>query len=93
MATSADWPQRTAWALYSIPVMSDEPERIFDITGGATRPRRRLLSSSKISHLMCLKAWLHSKIVTMNSALFNRLQAGQKPKRSYNVFGAHKINP
>jgi hypothetical protein len=62
------WPYLSALALdvYSVPVMSDEPERVFSITGAAITPRRRLLKSDKISHLMCLKAWAHAGVITFD---------------------------
>jgi hypothetical protein len=59
------WPHLTALALdiYSIPVMSDEPERVFSITGAAITPRRRSLHGDKVGYLMCLKAWSQSKLI------------------------------
>jgi hypothetical protein len=65
LAKQSIWPHLAAMALdiYSIPVMSDEPERVFSITGAAVNPRRRLLESQKIGQLMCLKAWSQSNIV------------------------------
>ena len=62
------WPHLSALALdvYSVPVMSDEPERVFSITGAAITPRRRLLKSDKIAHLMCLKAWMKAGVITLD---------------------------
>lgn len=62
------WPYLSALALdvYSVAVMSDEPERVFSITGAAVTPRRRLLKSDKIAHLMCLKAWIQAGIITLD---------------------------
>lgn len=62
------WPHLAAMALdiYSAAAMSDEPERVFSITGAAITPRRRLLKSDKIQHLMCLKAWLHSGVISLD---------------------------
>jgi hypothetical protein len=62
------WPQLAAMSLdiYSVAAMSDEPERVFSITGAAITPRRRRLKSDKIQHLMCLKAWLHSGVITLD---------------------------
>ena len=62
------WPHLLALALdvYSVLVMSDEPERVFSITGAAITPRRRLLKSDKISYLMCLKAWIKAGVITLD---------------------------
>ena len=62
------WPHLSALALdvYSVPVMSDEPERVFSITGAAITPRRRLLKSDKIGYLMCLKAWINAGVITVD---------------------------
>jgi hypothetical protein len=46
--------------------MSDEPERVFSITGAAITPRRRLLKSEKIGYLMCLKAWIKAGVVSLD---------------------------
>jgi hypothetical protein len=63
-----DWPHlaRLALDVYSVPVMSDEPERVFSITGAAITPRRRLLKSEKIGYLMCLKAWIKAGVVSLD---------------------------
>ena len=63
-----DWPHlaRLALDVYSVPVMSDEPERVFSITGAAITPRRRLLKSDKIGYLMCLKAWIKAGVVSFD---------------------------
>ena len=62
------WPHLSALALdvYSVPVMSDEPERVFSIIGAAITPRRRLLKSDKISYLMCLKAWIKAGVIALD---------------------------
>jgi hypothetical protein len=62
------WPHLTALALnvYSVAVMSDEPERVFSITGKAITPQRRLLNDDKIGNLMCLKAWAKAGILTID---------------------------
>ncbi|KAL1590775.1 hypothetical protein WHR41_00979, partial [Cladosporium halotolerans] len=50
------WPQLAAMALdiYSVPAMSDEPERIFSQTGHVLAPRRRSLTSKSMEQLMCM---------------------------------------
>ena len=76
----SSWPHLAALALdiYSIAVMSDEPERVFSTTGAAVIPWRRLISSDMISHLMCLKAWSQSKVIQFDKGLFQHLPAGQE---------------
>jgi len=87
LSKRSDWPQLAAMALniYSIPVMSDEPKRVFSETGAAVPPRRRLLQSDTISHMMCLRAWVKSNIVTMDSSLFSRLPLIQTTQSAIHV--------
>jgi hypothetical protein len=68
IANRLRWPQLAQLALdiYSIPVMSDEPERVFSITGAAITPRRRSLLSYRISHTMCLKAWQQAGLIEID---------------------------
>lgn len=68
LAKRAQWPQLAALALdiYSIAVMSDEPERVFSTTGAAVTPRRRSLLDETINHLMVVKAWLKAKLITLD---------------------------
>ena len=65
------WPQLAALTLniYSIAVVLDEPERVFSITGAAITPRRRSLNDQKIGYIMCLKAWIRSKIIQLDRCL------------------------
>jgi hypothetical protein len=62
------WPQLAAMALdvYSTPVMSDEPERVFSVTGALIGTRRRTMSSDSIRFNMCLKAWLDRGMVNFD---------------------------
>jgi hypothetical protein len=62
------WPQLAAMALdiYSAAVMSDEPERVFSMTGAAIDPRRRLLEDDSIRNIMCLKTWLKAGVVKLD---------------------------
>ena len=66
------WPQLTSMALdtFATPVMSDEPERVFSMTGAAISPRRRQLGSDMIRNLMCLKSWIRSDIIQITRPLF-----------------------
>ena len=62
------WPQLAALALdlYSIPLMSDEPERVFSTTGAAVTPRRRSLLDGTINNLMVVKAWLKARLIRLD---------------------------
>ena len=62
------WLHLAAMALdiYSTPVMSDEPERVFSITGAALSPRRRLLKSTTIGYAMCVKAWIAAGLIELD---------------------------
>ena len=62
----AYWLTITVSTTTLVAVMSDEPERVFSITGAAIKPRRRRLTSDKIAYLMCLKQWLKSGILTLD---------------------------
>ena len=66
------WPQLAALALdiYSLPVMSDEPERVFSTTGAAVTPRRRSLLDETINNLMAVKAWLKAKLIKSDRCVF-----------------------
>ena len=68
------WPELAAMALgiYSVPAMSDEPERIFSQTGHILAPRRRSLTSKSMEQLMCMKSWLKQGIVHLDGSLFER---------------------
>lgn len=62
------WPQLAALALdiYAAAVMSDEPERVFSMTGAAVSSRRRLLDDTTVRDIMCLKAWIDAGIITID---------------------------
>jgi hypothetical protein len=62
------WPQLAALALdiFSIPVMSDEPERVFSTTGAAVTPRRRSLLDTTINNLMVVKAWTKAGLIKLD---------------------------
>jgi hypothetical protein len=67
----AQWPQLAQMALdvYSTPAMSDEPERVFSITGNLLAQRRRRLTSSAVQWLLCLRSWQNSKIIVLDQRL------------------------
>ena len=71
------WPQLTALALdlYSIPIMSNEPERVFSTTGAAVTPRRRSLLDSTIGHLMVTKQWLKTGLIQLSRYAFTSTAA------------------
>ena len=62
------WPHLTALALnvYSVAVMSDEPERVFSITGKVMTPQRRHLEGNKVALIMCLKQWIKAGILVLD---------------------------
>jgi hypothetical protein len=68
------WPELAAMALdiYSVPAMSDEPERIFSQTGHILAPRRRRLTSKSMEQLMCMKSWLKQGVAHLDGSLFER---------------------
>lgn len=68
MGKTFTWPQLAGLALnvFAIPVMSDEPERVFSTTGHALSPRRRRLKDETIDHLMSVKAWSKAGLVKID---------------------------
>jgi hypothetical protein len=54
----AAWSQLAAMALdvFSVPAMSDEPERIFSQTGHILSPRRTRLTINSMQRLICMKS-------------------------------------
>jgi hypothetical protein len=75
-------PQLAAMALYtfSVPAMSDEPERIFSQTGHILSPRRRRLISKSIQRLICMKSWLKQEVAHLDSGLFERTVSLLEPQ-------------
>jgi hypothetical protein len=74
VAKKSVWPELAAMALdiYSVPAMSDEPERIFSQTGHILAPRRRSLTSKSMKQLMCMKSWLKQGVAHLDGSLFER---------------------
>ena len=74
LGQASRWPQLTSMALdiYSMPVMSDEPEWIFSTAGDTLSPRRRRLNSDTTGHLMCLKSWQKQGLIQLDRSLFER---------------------
>jgi hypothetical protein len=68
LSRQRQWPRLASLALdiFSTPVMSDEPERVFSTAGAAVSPRRRLLHGTTISYTMCLKSWIARKVIVLD---------------------------
>ena len=58
--------------IYSVPAMSDEPERIFLQTGHVLAPRRRSLMSKSMEQLMCMKSWLKQGVAHLDGGIFEK---------------------
>jgi hypothetical protein len=73
LAQQQRWPQLAKLALdvFSTPVMSDEPERLFSETGAILSPRRRLTLADTIKHTMCLRQWRRRGLFTWTNNLFD----------------------
>ena len=50
--------------VFTIPAMSDEPERVFSSTGLMVRPHRSRLSQKVVAMSQCLKNWSRQDLVT-----------------------------
>jgi hypothetical protein len=42
--------------IYYAPPMSDEPERVFSISGNTLNPRRRVMTGDTVQELLCLRS-------------------------------------
>jgi hypothetical protein len=63
------WPNlsRMALDLYSTPLCSDEPERIFSIGGNTLSPRRRVMTDEMLNKLLCLRSWYECGIINFET--------------------------
>lgn len=63
----SQWPRlsRLAIDIFTIPAMSDDPERTFSSAGLMVRPHRGSLKADTITETQCLKNWLKNEAVTM----------------------------
>jgi hypothetical protein len=43
--------------IYSTPVCSDEPERVFSMAGNLLSPRRRQLKGESVEQMLYLRSW------------------------------------
>ncbi|KAG9994666.1 hypothetical protein KCU78_g18313, partial [Aureobasidium melanogenum] len=64
---------RMARDLFTIPAMSDEPERIFSSAGLMTTPHRGRLSARAIGEAQCVKSWLKTGIITSLEGTFENV--------------------
>jgi hypothetical protein len=58
--------------IYLTLAMSDEPERVFSITGNVLSPRRRSLKSEVMQWILCLRSWQNSSIITLDQRLLRQ---------------------
>ncbi|CAC9885918.1 unnamed protein product [Aureobasidium pullulans] len=56
--------------LFTIPAMSDEPERVFSSAGLMVTPLRGKLSARAIGQTQCVKSWIKTGIITRLEASF-----------------------
>lgn len=70
--------------VYSMPVMSDEPERVFSIGGNVLSVCRRRLISDAVHWLLCLRSWQNSEIITLDQRLLRRavIEVDRRPHNS-----------
>jgi hypothetical protein len=61
--------------IYSMPAMSDEPERVFSIAGNTLSPRRRCLKGDTMQEILCLRSWQDSGLINLDRRLFNKAVA------------------
>jgi hypothetical protein len=68
------WPQLAQMALdvFSTPPMSDELERVFSIAGNLLSPRRRKMKGESVEHLLCLRSWQKSGIITLDQRMMKQ---------------------
>jgi hypothetical protein len=59
--------------LFTIPAMSDEPERVLSSAGLMTRPHRGRLSARAIGEAQCVKTWLKTDIITSLEGTFENV--------------------
>lgn len=79
VARQKRWPQLSLLALdtFSVPAMSDAPERVFSSTGDVVSPRRKRLKDETIEVIMCLKSWQASGVMKIDATMFKELPFDQ----------------
>lgn len=65
--------QKLALTIFTIPGMSDEPERCFSSTGVMIQPRRGTISPKHAAAAQCLKSWSNQGLATFS--IFDRMAA------------------
>jgi hypothetical protein len=63
---------RIALDVFSTLPISDEPERMFSISGHLLSPRRRQLKGESVEMLLCLRVWLKSGIIKLDEGLLRQ---------------------
>jgi hypothetical protein len=63
---------RMARDLFTIPAMSDEPERVFSSSGLMTTPHRGRLSARAIGEAQVVKSWIKTGIITSLEGTFEK---------------------
>jgi hypothetical protein len=58
--------------VFSTPPMSDEPERVFSIASNLLSPRRRKMKGESVEHLLCLRSWQKSGIITLDQRMMKQ---------------------
>jgi hypothetical protein len=61
---------RMARVLFTIPAMSDEPERVFSSCGNMVTAQRGNLSVEAIEEAQCIKNWMKNGVITNLGATF-----------------------
>ncbi|THX67806.1 hypothetical protein D6D08_06550 [Aureobasidium pullulans] len=64
---------RMARDLFTIPAMSDEPERVFSSCGNMVTPQRGKLTGEAIEEAQCIKSWMRHGIITNLGATFKSM--------------------
>ncbi|THY13776.1 hypothetical protein D6D02_04585 [Aureobasidium pullulans] len=64
---------RMARDLFTIPAMSDEPERVFSSYGNMVTPQRGKLTGEAIEEAQCIKSWMRHGIITNLGATFESM--------------------
>jgi glycine/D-amino acid oxidase-like deaminating enzyme len=66
---------RMARDLFTIPAMSDEPERVFSSCGNMVTAQRGSLGADAIEEAQCVKSWMKNGVITNLGATFEAVSA------------------
>jgi hypothetical protein len=66
---------RMARDLFTIPAMSDEPERVFSSCGNMVTTQREDLSAEAIEEAQCIKNWMRNGVITNLGATFEAVSS------------------